>query len=152
MLVWCCWDVVIVLILIVIGMGFFVGVGVVGLCQWQIVYYYVCLIGYVVEIVKNGWLLWLCMLLYLVVVVFMIDSGWLIMFVQGLVLLYFGLYEGDVVNVLYDFVMFECVFVDCFWDCWGLMVILFVIGVLFLVVGLFVVVMLWFDYWFYGIV
>ncbi|RQR29072.1 DUF3592 domain-containing protein [Burkholderia sp. Bp9143] len=137
------WNIAIVLIPIAIGTGFLAGAGAAGLRQWQIARHYAHSTGHVVEIAETARSSRTLTSLYSVSVAFTTDSGRPVTFAQDSASSHPGLYEGEVVNVLYDPVTPERAVIDRFWDRWGLTAILFAIGAPFLVAGLFVVGGLW---------
>ncbi|RQR28355.1 DUF3592 domain-containing protein [Burkholderia sp. Bp9142] len=137
------WNIAIVLIPIAIGTGFLASAGAVGLRQWQIARQYAHSTGHVVEIAETGHSPRARTSLYSVSVAFTTDSGRPVTFTQGSTSSHPELYEGEIVNVLYDPVTPERAIVDRFWDRWALTAILLAIGTPFLVAGLFVAGTLW---------
>lgn len=137
------WNIAIVLIPIAIGTGFLAGAGAAGLRQWQIARHYAHSTGHVVEIAETAQSSRTRTSLYSATIAFTTDSGRPVTFAQGSTSSRPGLYEGEVVDVLYDPVTPERAVIDRFWDRWGLTAILFAIGAPFLVAGLFVVGALW---------
>ncbi|WP_322026965.1 DUF3592 domain-containing protein [Burkholderia sp. BCC1977] len=137
------WNIAIALIPIAIGTGFLAGAGAAGLRQWQIARHYAHSTGHVVEIAETARSSRTRTSLYSVSVAFTTDSGRPVTFAQGSASSHPGLFEGEVVNVLYDPVTPERAVIDRFWDRWGLTAILFAIGAPFLIAGLFVVGALW---------
>lgn len=137
------WNIAIALIPIAIGTGFLAGAGAAGLRQWQIARHYAHSTGHVVEIAETAQSSRTRTSLYSATIAFTTDSGRPVTFAQGSTSSRPGLYEGEVVDVLYDPVTPERAVIDRFWDRWGLTAILFAIGAPFLVAGLFVVGALW---------
>jgi len=137
------WNIAMVLIPIAIGTGFLAGAGAAGLRQWQIARHYAHSTGHVVEIAESARSPRTRTSLYSAIVAFTTDSGRPITFAQGSASSHPGLYEGEIVNVLYDPVTPERAVIDQFWDRWGLTAILFAIGAPFLVAGLFIAGALW---------
>ncbi|RQZ15601.1 DUF3592 domain-containing protein [Burkholderia sp. Bp9031] len=137
------WNIAIVLVPIAIGTGFLASAGAVGLRQWQIARHYAHSTGHVVEIAETTHSPRARTSLYSVSIAFTTDSGRLVTFAQDSTSSHPGLYEGEIVNVLYDPVTPERAVVDRFWDRWELTAILFAIGTPFLVAGLFVAGVLW---------
>ncbi|WP_175730638.1 DUF3592 domain-containing protein [Burkholderia ambifaria] len=140
------WNIAIVLIPIAIGTGFLAGAGAAGLRQWQIDRHYARSTGHVVEIAETAHSPPARTSLYSVRVAFTTDSGRQVTFAQGSASSNPGLYEGEIVDVLYDPVTPERALVDRFWDRWALTAILFAIGAPFLVAGLFIAGTLWPDH------
>ncbi|KVG25618.1 DUF3592 domain-containing protein [Burkholderia diffusa] len=140
------WNIAIALIPIAIGTGFLAGAGAAGLRQWQIARHYAHSTGHVVEITESAQSSRTRTSLYSATIAFTTDSGHPVTFAQGSASSRPGLYEGEVVNVLYDPVMPERAVIDRFWDRWGLTAILFAIGAPFLVGGLFAIGALWPDH------
>ncbi|KUZ33117.1 DUF3592 domain-containing protein [Burkholderia territorii] len=141
------WNIAIALMPIVIGTGFLAGAGAAGLRQWQIARHYAHSTGHVVEINESAQSSRThTSPLYSATIAFTTDSGRPVTFAQGSASSRPGLYEGEVVNVLYDPVIPERAVIDRFWDRWGLTAILFAIGAPFLVGGLFVIGALWPDH------
>ncbi|KHK60890.1 hypothetical protein PI86_01665 [Burkholderia sp. A9] len=137
------WNIAIVLILIAIGTGFLAGAGAAGLRQWQLARHYTHSTGHVVEIAETAHSPGARTSLYSAIVAFTTDSGRRVTFAQGSASSHPGLYEGEIVNVLYDPVTPERAVIDRFWDRWGLTAILLAIGAPFLAAGLFVAGTLW---------
>ncbi|UEP34692.1 DUF3592 domain-containing protein [Burkholderia ambifaria] len=140
------WNIAIVLIPIAIGTGFLAGAGAAGLRQWQIDRHYARSTGHVVEIAETAHSPPARTSLYSVSIAFKTDSGRQVTFAQGSASSNPGLYEGEIVDVLYDPVTPERAVVDRFWDRWALTAILFAIGAPFLVAGLFIAGTLWPDH------
>ncbi|AOI58858.1 DUF3592 domain-containing protein [Burkholderia diffusa] len=140
------WNIAIALLPIAIGTGFLAGAGAAGLRQWQIARHYAHSTGHVVEITESAQSSRTRTSLYSATIAFTTDSGRAVTFAQGSASSRPGLYEGEVVNVLYDPVMPERAVIDRFWDRWGLTAILFAIGAPFLVGGLFAIGALWPDH------
>lgn len=140
------WNIAIALLPIAIGTGFLAGAGAAGLRQWQIARHYAHSTGHVVEITESAQSSRTRTSLYSATIAFTTDSGHPVTFAQGSASSRPGLYEGEVVNVLYDPVMPERAVIDRFWDRWGLTAILFAIGAPFLVGGLFAIGALWPDH------
>jgi hypothetical protein len=137
------WNVAIALLPIAIGTGFLAGAGAAGLREWQIARHYARSIGHVVEIAETARSSPTRTSLYSAIVAFTTDSGRPIQFAQGSASSHPTLYEGEIVNVLYDPVTPERAVIDQFWDRWGLTAILFAIGTPLLVAGLVVAGALW---------
>jgi hypothetical protein len=140
------WNIAIVLMPIAIGTGFLAGAGAAGLREWQIARHYAHSTGHVVEITESAQSSRTRTSLYSATIAFTTDSGRPVTFAQGSASSRPWLYEGEVVNVLYDPVIPERAVIDRFWDRWGLTAILFAIGAPFLVTGLFVIGALWPDH------
>ncbi|WP_175815929.1 DUF3592 domain-containing protein [Burkholderia diffusa] len=140
------WNIAIVLVPIAIGTGFLAGAGAAGLRQWQIARHYAHSTGHVVEITESAQSSRTRTSLYSATIAFTTDSGRPVTFAQGSASSRPWLYEGEVVNVLYDPVIPERAVIDRFWDRWGLTAILFAIGAPFLATGLFVIGALWPDH------
>ncbi|RKU00932.1 DUF3592 domain-containing protein [Burkholderia sp. Nafp2/4-1b] len=137
------WNIAMVLIPIAIGTGFLAGAGAAGLRQWQVARHYAHSTGHVVEIAETAQSPSARSPLYSAIVAFTTDSGRPVTFAQGSASSRPTLYEGEIVNVLYDPVTPERAVIDQFWDRWALTAILFAIGTPFLVAGLFVAGTLW---------
>ncbi|MBY4695638.1 DUF3592 domain-containing protein [Burkholderia latens] len=137
------WNIAVALIPIAIGTGLLAGAGAAGLREWQIARQYAHSTGHVVEIAETPRSPHTSASLYSAIVAFTTDSGRTIRFTQGSASSRPTLYEGEIVNVLYDPVTPERAVIDQFWERWGLTAILFAIGAPLLVAGLFVAGALW---------
>ncbi|KAB0642864.1 DUF3592 domain-containing protein [Burkholderia latens] len=137
------WNIAVALVPIAIGTGFLAGAGAAGLREWQIARHYAHSTGHVVEVTETARSPGARTSLYSAIIAFTTDSGRPIRFAQGSASSHPTLYEGEIVNVLYDPVTPERAVIDQFWDRWGLTAILFAIGAPFLVAGLVIAGALW---------